>query len=495
MKRKSKPKAGKKFSLLQPAGMGGIYGGDGYKFQDGYIVCRVPTWMANPNFLRFMPEGTGDVDVVFKDKNRQVYEHVQIKDHEVGGTEFKKVIETFANIDKGTEKIYTKFTLAAPSVGKNVKAFLNKLKRYKEAKPLYDKNNAAALQSTEVDLKKEFAKLKITQFSDFIERKAEFDIGQSDFANNDVCKKLFVSALAEHPRYKKKLMDVLRPAYAVILNEVFANRGKVLDGKKIHTLIDSVISGKKGWGNGTVLHVHNWTVEKFDNKPKVVIDWSKYFDRQNRKVPDAKAWNGKLIPQLFKVKTQISKNTPNRHLIFRGKVALSTGVALGIAFPEVGNWSFELLQPPQPETWRSDAEKIKNYKLKFNIVSLSSLGLKGGGSEIIFIFNITGKALAEVVRYFKENKISVKAIIQIQPGNVPGNLALKNDSEAVSLASAAKNIIKESVVKYKAKKTHLFFYGPLALAIFLGQKLTSVGPIQLYEFQDPGYKPSCLIKT
>ncbi|MFW1406318.1 SAVED domain-containing protein [Vibrio parahaemolyticus] len=49
--------------------------------------------------------------------------------------------------------------------------------------------------------------------------------------------------------------------------------------------------------------------------------------------------------------------------------------------------------------------------------------------------------------------------------------------------------------KYKSKKTHLFYFGPFGLAVFLGQKLTSVGAIQLYEFQDPGYNPSCLLKS
>ena len=117
------------------------------------------------------------------------------------------------------------------------------------------------------------------------------------------------------------------------------------------------------------------------------------------------------------------------------------------------------------------------------------------GKDIVMVFNITGKALDEVADYLKKEKIQIRQIIQILPQNKPGNLSIESDSDAVSFASAAKDVLKENLVKYKAKKTHLFFYGPLALAIFLGQKLTSVGNIQLYEFQDPGYKPSCSIRT
>jgi hypothetical protein len=304
-----------------------------------------------------------------------------------------------------------------------------------------------------------------------------------------------VASLAEHPRYKAKINNILRPAYSVLVETILAHRGKVINGKTIRLLIDSAISGSNGSGRSTILHVHNWTVEKYDNKAKITIDWSKYFDRQSKKVPDAKVWDNKLMPELFKSKDKISKSTPNRHIVCRGRMALSTGIALGVTFPEVGNWSFEIPQPPQTDPWRSDADKIKNYKLKYKVLNPSSFSLKTSDNNIVFIFNITGKALDEVIDYLKTNKIGLKKIIIIEPGKAPGNLSIQNDSEAVSLASAAKDIIKEMGTKYKTGKTHLFFYGPLGLSIFLGQKLTSVGDIQLYEFQNPGYKPSCLIKT
>jgi hypothetical protein len=37
----------------------------------------------------------------------------------------------------------------------------------------------------------------------------------------------------------------------------------------------------------------------------------------------------------------------------------------------------------------------------------------------------------------------------------------------------------------------LFFYGPQAFAIFLGQQLTSVGKVQLFGYRDPGYVSEC----
>ncbi|MFX4396926.1 hypothetical protein ABTA35_20185, partial [Acinetobacter baumannii] len=73
-------------------------------------------------------------------------------------------------------------------------------------------------------------------------------------------------------------------------------------------------------------------------------------------------WNETLIPELVTLKNKLAAKTASRHITFRGKCALSTGISLGMIFPEIGNWTFELLQPPQTESWRSDAERKISYK-------------------------------------------------------------------------------------------------------------------------------------
>ena len=65
-KKTSKPP----YSLVSPQAMGGIHGGDGYSYQDRYIVCNIPKWISDPSFIRLMSEGTGDVDVVFINKRK-----------------------------------------------------------------------------------------------------------------------------------------------------------------------------------------------------------------------------------------------------------------------------------------------------------------------------------------------------------------------------------------------------------------------------------------
>ena len=80
-----------------------------------------------------------------------------------------------------------------------------------------------------------------------------------------------------------------------------------------------------------------------------------------------------------------------------------------------------------------------------------------------------------------------------------GAQSISGDSEALAMAMAMAMAVREKLGELlKARQlrmTRLFFYGPYALSVLLGQQLTSVGKIQLFECQDPSYVPSALVKT
>jgi hypothetical protein len=76
-----------------------------------------------------------------------------------------------------------------------------------------------------------------------------------------------------------------------------------------------------------------------------------------------------------------------------------------------------------------------------------------------------------------------------------GAQSIGGAGEAVAFGQAVREHLGQLLKKYGLRKTRVFFYGPLALAVFLGQHLTSVGEIQLFEYQDPGYVLTCSLKT
>ena len=478
-------------SLVSPSAMGGIIGGGGYDFQSRYIACRIPEWLGDLTFTQVFHEGTGDVDVEFGNSKKRRREHIQVKDHPVTTKrEFKEVINAFVGIDQGMPGAYNCFTLACPSLGPTIQPLEKALKRYRDAIPFYG-DNPRALNETLQDVKKRIASLNLTSWEDFIIEKLYIQVGLNDFHNDELACDTFAMNLVKQPNYSQILVEILKPAYTTLLREVISARGKTLHRQTIQDLIDKSLREQASSLEPAInLFIHNWTAEKFDIEPDRVLDWSSHFERETRRVPAEKVWNEKLLPQLYKLKKKIAADTETRLIRLRGKNTLSTGIALGVVFPEIGGWNFEIPQPPMTVPWRSDAVPEISYALRLNEIELDS-----AGDSIAFIFNVKGSALDDVKHYIHDASLSIKAILVVEPAGTAGSLSIANDREAVSLALAARDQLRVALDQYKVRFTHLFFYGPFALSVFVGQHLSSVGRIKLYEFQDPGYVPSFLLRT
>jgi hypothetical protein len=165
-------------------------------------------------------------------------------------------------------------------------------------------------------------------------------------------------------------------------------------------------------------------------------------------------------------------------------------VALGAAIPQPSGWTIEVQQPPSINVWRSDAKADESYAIRVVACELSN-----DGDSIALVLDVAGKARTVVSGYVESVNLPVKALISIQPpaGARPGSIG--DDKEAVSFARSVKEELGKALYRYGVRKTHLFFYGPFGLAVFVGQRQTSVGSVQMYEFVDPTYVPSCSFRT
>lgn len=482
-------------SLVNPQNMGGIVGGGGFDFQNRYIVSHLPKWLLDPNFSQVFHEGTGDVDILYIKENRHVREHIQIKDHQVSKGELQEVLNSFIKTDQGMPNTYQQFTLACPSLGKELKPLESGINRLRSASLFYQ-DQKTALDPTETDLRQITNKLGLSVYADFILKKLYFHTDLTDFHEDERACQVFFYDLQHNPTYSKMVLDILKPSYAELLRQIIAHRGKTIDRVTIEKLItDSIKQAKQSEEVASKLVIHNWTFEKFDIDPEYVLDWSSHFERSIRKVPTEEVWSKELLPQLNKLKEEILSTKDTRLIKFRGKCCLSTGLTLGAVFPTNGSWVFEVLQPPQNVIWRSDAQPEVSYKLVEYKIAPSTITLDINADSIAFVVSVTGKAQSEVVRFIEQQQLAVKEVIVIQPPNSLNTISIANNSEAVSFAISARDVLKQALSDYNVRSTHLFFFGPLNLAIFLGQRLTSIGCIQLYEFTDPGYVLSAKLRT
>jgi hypothetical protein len=279
------------------------------------------------------------------------------------------------------------------------------------------------------------------------------------------------------------------PAFAETMRQIGANKGKVLDRASIEKILFDAVASSIASEKKITLWLQNWTSETFDVPADYSIDWSEYFDRSKRQVPTPEHWNGELVPQLEGLKKQLLKERKERLIRFRGKCALSSGVALGAVFPTVGGWAFEIPQPPAKDAWRSDTVATEPYEMM-----VEELEGSAEGKDIVLGLNIRGDGRQDMVKYIESTGDIPRSYLFASP-SAQGAQSIRGAGDAVAFTQAVREALGQALKKYDVRKTRLFFYGPFALAVFLGQHLTSVGEVQLFEYQDPGYVPSCTLKT
>jgi hypothetical protein len=482
--RKSMPTPG---SLLTPEATGGIIGGKGFDFQTRYAACHLPVWLAEGTFHQLFFEGTGDIDIRFLKAGKSARTHIQIKDHEVSAAEMKEVIENFQRLDRDFANTYERFTLACPSLAKGLRPIETGLARLRGATPFYD-DAPGALIPTQQDVDGRISKQGLGAYADFIRSKVSIDIGHGDLCHDDRALELFVSRLLKHPEYADKLRAMVEPAFAEVMRAITASKGNVLDRPALEQLLKAAVTSGTT-EKSIVLWVHNWTKEIYDPAAHYELDWSPHFDRATRRVPPAATWNGELLRQMTDTQKKIAGEKVERVIKFRGKCTLSTGLMLGANFPSVGGWVIEIPQPPQRESWRTDAVPTNPYSVR-----IDETDGKPEGDDLVLGVSVKGESRDDVMRHIESTKEFPKRYMFVSPPS-QGGQSIGNAGDAVAFVHAVREKLGQTLKKYQIRKTRLFFYGPFALAVCLGQQLTSVGEVQLFEYQDPGYVPSCTLRT
>jgi SMODS-associated and fused to various effectors sensor domain len=466
-----------------------VFGSDRFDFQTRYTVCHLPLWLQHGGFHQIFSEGTGDIDVRYVENGKSTRQHIQTKDHDVTPSEFKEVVEAFCAIDAGMPGVYERFTLACPSLSAQLRPVETGLARLRHATPFYeDAPSALAPTRADVDQRMRGHGLSDEQVQ-FIHEKVFFDIGHGDLSHDERALELFIARILSHPEFAGKIRAMVQPAYAELIRRVSGSKGVVLERASIEGFLRSAVLASLSLEASVTVWIQNWTKEAFDPPADYELDWSSHFDRASRRVPPSAVWNSDLVPQLDALRKQIMAAGAVRTIRLRGKCALSTGVALGATFPAVGGWTFEIPQPPAKEPWRSDATPTAGYALQEEITEG-----RADGTDLVLGLNIRGDGRLDVMRYIASTGQAPNAYVFMSPPT-QGAQSIGGPGDACAMARAVRDRLGEILKTRQLRGTRLFFYGPFALSVFLGQQLTSMGEVQLFEYQDPGYVPSCLIRT
>lgn len=236
-----------------------------------------------------------------------------------------------------------------------------------------------------------------------------------------------------------------------------------------------------------VVVLHTWSVRKYDRQPDYELDWSAYFDHPTRRVPDPATWNEALLPELRSLEQTISRTTACRHIRLRGSLCLSAAIAFGHIFSVAGGYRLEIQHRMQ--FWRSETPPDPNCHLEV----VEEPG-PNTASDLLVVLSVTGDARPQVLKYVQAQGLTFRAHLYLSPAGGPYDYSVQGAAHASALAQQARLELRRALGVYHPKTTHLFYFGPQSLAVLLGQKLNACGSIQLYEYQNFGYTPSCFLR-
>lgn len=236
-----------------------------------------------------------------------------------------------------------------------------------------------------------------------------------------------------------------------------------------------------------VIVLHTWSVRKYDCQSDYELDWSAYFDHQSRQVPDPETWNEVLLPELRNLEQTIGQATACRRIRLRGSLCLSAAFALGHVFSVAGGYRLEIQHRTQ--LWRSETPPDPICQLEI----VEEPGTNAA-SDLLVVLSITGEARPRVLEYVQAQELAFRAHLYLSPAGGAYDYSVQGAAHASALARLTRLELRRALGAHRPRTTHLFYFGPQSLAVLLGQKLNACGPIQLYEYQNLGYIPSCLLR-
>jgi tetratricopeptide (TPR) repeat protein len=193
---------------------GGVIGQKGYGFQAAYIVSRIPIWLEDPDFIQFLQEGAGDVDVRFNRDDGEERWYVQVKNYQVKPAKAREVFQQFNKTDTGTPSTYTRFTLACPGLNPDLKRLRSAVEDLRGVAEFFGQDEHEIMRNTWNNLESLVAELKLQVDATFLVNKVYFDTDLAGLTDDTSLCDLFVGRLVRLPAWARVTPAGAADAYA-----------------------------------------------------------------------------------------------------------------------------------------------------------------------------------------------------------------------------------------------------------------------------------------
>ena len=216
-----------------------------------------------------------------------------------------------------------------------------------------------------------------------------------------------------------------------------------------------------------------------------VFDWSADFNHSPLVLPSAEQWQ-RYVDELIQKKselqtgTRLAKLTPGPQGRTGG--SLSAGFAFGHVFQ-----GFDLhIEQDFPggatrQVWRTDVKDIEATPPN-DLLRVEKQPCNEVSNHAALLVSVTQSVTPSFERYRAQHNLDIATRLECVWG---GEVLLEEDALHVTRRIAKE--VRRTLSAQGATDIHIFYAGPFALAVMLGQALNRVGRLHFYEYSGSGY--------
>lgn len=224
------------------------------------------------------------------------------------------------------------------------------------------------------------------------------------------------------------------------------------------------------------IELYTRTPSPFQLGTALWLDWSERFDGRLAK---SGAWEEHLLSALKDVvdAVQLQAQPPRRGVEVSGPAAIPAALALGYEFMETRGIRIAWRQPTkgrEDQLWNLDmAHEPSGFKTE-------TISGELGGQHLAVLVSVAADADAAFAASRRDLE-PFRAIVRVfKPGKEKH--ILSGSGQARDIAEIVIAAIRDARLKYRPTGfVHLFAAVPVGLAMMIGQKLNTLGPVQTYE--------------
>ncbi len=212
------------------------------------------------------------------------------------------------------------------------------------------------------------------------------------------------------------------------------------------------------------------------------VDLNKYFlaEKANRCLIEGCQWNKEIIDTIdhFKCTSLVMNKQYELHFSTHLSIAFYLGYVLNSKqgyhiFPMQRN-----VMTNETECWTSDSSDRKRYPTGELVIRE-----EGNGIDSVLVLGFPNNIMDAVKDYFQENPITYSKVFEYQyDSDENGEKFIENGNHAWSIVNYICNELDRRTLQEKRGTLHIFAKAPAAMMFMLGQKASSFGKVQMYEY-------------